>query len=138
MQQKLRGCRASKNREEVLKVLEHQSCPVTAEEIYNLVKEEIPTVSLSTIYRIIEKLISLEIVNKATTLDDNRARYELVRETHKHYMICTKCRKMIPIDCCPIEEFENKVAVETGFNITGHKFELYGECKACAEKSKKA
>lgn len=134
MRQKLEGCRASKNRDKVLQILEHQNCPITTEEIYNKAKEDISKISLSTIYRIIEKLVNLGIVNKATTLNDNRARYELVGETHKHYMICTKCHKMIPIDCCPLEELENQLANDTGFNITGHKFELYGECKDCSVK----
>ena len=52
-------------------------------------------------------------------------------------MICVKCKKMIPIDDCPVKELEKIIADKTGFNITGHKFELYGECENCARKDKK-
>ena len=43
---------------------------------------------------------------------------------------------MIPIDICPVEELEQKIADSAGFTITGHRFELYGECKNCAKKEK--
>ena len=132
----LKGCRASKNRDEVLAVMERASAPLTIDEIYLKIKKKKNSISLSTIYRIIDKLSSLNIVRIAATLDDNKARYELVKEQHHHYMICNKCKKMIPIDICPVEELEQKIADSAGFTITGHRFELYGECKNCAKKEK--
>ena len=132
--EKLKGCRASKNRDEVLFVMEKQNYPLSVEEIYGKVKAKNSSISLSTVYRIIDKLLNLEIIRKAATLEDNTSLYELTKDSHHHYMICTKCKKMIPIDICPIEELEHKISDSTGFNITGHKFELYGECKNCAQK----
>ena len=133
--EKLKGCRASKNRDEVLFVMEKTSSPLSVDDIYNKIKRKKPAISLSTIYRIVEKLLTLGILRVAATLDDNRARYELVKEGHHHYMICTKCKKMIPVDICPIEKVEHKIADKEGFLITGHKFELYGICKDCAKNS---
>lgn len=134
--EKLKGCRASKNRDEVLEILNKQTCPLTIDELYEKIKVDNPTMSLSTVYRIIDKLVNLKVARKAVILDDNKARYEIATRHHHHYMICTKCKKMIPIDCCPIEDFEKNLENTTGFNITGHKFELYGECKSCLEKEK--
>ncbi len=132
----LKGCRTSKNRDEVLEIMEKSSVPLTIDEIYEKIQKKNFSVALSTIYRIIDKLAALNIVRIAATLDDNKARYELVKEHHHHYMICNKCKKMIPIDICPVEELEQEIANSSGFIITGHKFELYGECKNCAQKEK--
>ena len=134
--EKLKGQRASKNRDEVISLLQKQSAPIAVDDIYENIKQFNNKISLSTVYRIIEKLVNLNIVHKVTTLDDNKALYEIVKDsrTHHHYMICVKCKKMIPIDDCPVKELEKSIADKTGFNITGHKFELYGECKNCAQK----
>ncbi len=133
---KLKYLRASKNRDCVLEVLEKASSPLTVDEILIKIKKKKNSVSLSTIYRIMDKLEALDIVKVAATLDDNKARYELVKNQHRHYMICKKCKKMFPIDLCPIEEFEHKIAETAGFTITDHKFELYGECKNCTKKER--
>lgn len=137
--EKLKGLRASKNRDDVICILQNGSTPVSVEDIYEKIKNQNNKISLSTVYRIIEKLVNLGIVHKVTTLDDNKALYEIIKDshTHHHYMICVKCKKMIPIDDCPVKELEKIIADKTGFNITGHKFELYGECENCARKDKK-
>lgn|SRR5574344_616845 len=134
--EKLKGCRTSKNRDDVINILKKQESPISVEDIFNELKFENEKLSLSTVYRIVEKLTSLNVVRKAAVLDDNKSLYELVKDGHNHYMICVKCKKMIPIDGCPIEELEKKIATDTGFNITGHKFELYGECQSCIDKEK--
>ena len=134
--EKLKGLRASKNRDDVISLLQQGASPMAVEDIYESIKKLNNKISLSTVYRIIEKLVNLNIVHKVTTLDDNRALYEIVKDSHNHhhYMICVKCKKMIPIDDCPVKELEKSIEDKTGFSITGHKFELYGECKNCAQK----
>ena len=136
--EKLKGLRTSKNRDEVIALLQKQSAPMAVEDIYENIRKTNSKISLSTVYRIIEKLVNLNIAHKVTTFDDNKALYEIVKDshTHHHYMICVKCKKMIPIDDCPVKELEKEIENKTGFNITGHKFELYGECENCAHKDK--
>lgn len=134
---KIDGLRASKNMDEVFSILKNNNSPVTVEYIYDKIKKKSHTISLSTVYRIIDKLVNKNIIKKTMILDDNKAMYELIKDKHQHYMVCTKCKKMIPIDVCPIEEFEKNIAGQTGFNITGHNFELYGECKDCCSKDSK-
>lgn len=134
--ERLKNLRNSKNRDRILAVMEKVSAPMTIDEIFTEIKKEQNSVSLSTIYRIIDKLKTLNIVRVAAILDDNKARYELVKKQHHHYMICKKCKKMIPIDICPIEDLEHKIAASKEFTITDHKFELYGKCKDCTEKER--
>jgi len=128
----LKGFRASKNRKAVLEILEKSKTPVTIDQIYNKLRKKNENVSLSTIYRIMEKLTTNNITTKSIVMNDNKARYELIRNNHKHYIICTKCNQMIPIENCPINELEKNISKTLGFNITGHKLELYGECSSCS------
>jgi Fe2+ or Zn2+ uptake regulation protein len=38
---------------------------------------------------------------------------------------------MIPVEGCPLEEYEKLLHNQMGFDITGHKFEIYGYCQKC-------
>lgn len=132
-EQNLKGLRRSKNRDSVISLLSKAKVPISIEDIFYKVKEKNPKISLSTIYRIIDKLVSLKIVRKSV-MDGDKALYELERKGHHHYIICTKCKKMAILDSCPISELEQKILADTGFYITGHKYEIYGECQDCRNK----
>ena len=132
IEQNLKGLKSSKNRDNIISVLIKEGVPVSVEDIFLRIKEKNNKISLSTVYRIIDKLIALNIVREASRHDD-KALYELVQNGHHHYIICTKCKKMIVLNSCPITELEQKISQDTGFYITGHKYEIYGECPACHE-----
>jgi len=127
----LKGCRNSKNRNAVIEILDFDSEPVTADYIYQKLKEINPSVSISTVYRSLEKLTTNNIIIKSIIMDSSKATYELNRETHKHYLICIRCNKMTPLENCPFKDYEKKLQKDTRFNITGHKFEIYGKCFEC-------
>jgi len=129
----LKGCRNSKNRNAIIEILDSAIEPVTADYIYKKLRELNPTASISTVYRSLEKLTANNIVTKSIIMDSNKAMYELNRKTHKHYFICTNCNKMVPLENCPLEELEKNISKNTGFNITGHKLELYGKCSSCSK-----
>ena len=129
----LKGLRHSKNRDSVICVLSKTNVPISIEDIFYKVKEENSKISLSTIYRIIDKLVSLKVVRKSV-MDGDKTLYELEKREHRHYIICTKCKKMAILDSCPILNLEKKILDDTGFYITGHKYEIYGECKDCHNK----
>ena len=61
---------------------------LTAEEIYDLAKENSPDIGLATIYRTVQVLLELHIINKVT-FDDGFARYELNEDEsisgHRHH-----------------------------------------------------
>jgi len=127
----LKGCRNTKHRQEIIETLKLFEVPATAEDIYAMFKYLKSSISMSTIYRNLEMLTDKGIVIKTIMMDDNKARYELNREVDKHYIICVKCNKIFPIDHCPIDKIDKNLLNSTGFEITGHKFEIYGYCPDC-------
>ena len=127
---KLNQFRKSKNMDSIIEVLEVAASPISAEEIFQSVKKNNETLALSTVYRIIEKLLQAKVIHEIIK-DGDTALYELIEDEHRHYMICTECKKLIPIDMCPFIELEHQLEKNTGFKITGHKFEIYGKCPEC-------
>ena len=134
IEESLKGQRSSKNRDSIISVLMKENVPVSVENIFLQAKEKNNKISLSTVYRIIDKLSELGVVREASRQDD-KALYELAQHGHHHYIICTRCKKMAILDSCPITELEQKISDETGFYITGHKYEIYGECQECHKRA---
>lgn len=119
----------TQGRLEVLNLLNNSEIPLSVEEIYNNISRK-SCKSLTTAYRIINQLESADIVRKVLK-KDGISYYEMSLTSHKHYIICSICGTVLPIDHCPIEPLEEKVEKETGYIITGHIIELNGICPNC-------
>ena len=113
---------------------------LTAEEIYDLVRVGSPDIGLATVYRTIQMLLELKIIDRIY-LDDGYVRYELgnVYETedshHHHHLICVKCGRVMSFQGDLLEAFEMRMEEETGFQIQDHDVKLYGLCKDCQKKN---
>ncbi len=86
---------------------------LTVEEIYDLAKEESPEIGLATIYRTVQVLLELHVIEKVT-FDDGFARYELNGEEtgsgHRHHhAICTQCGKVYSLETDLLDTLEKQV-----------------------------
>lgn len=106
---------------------------LSVEELYNETKKLYSKTNMSTIYRNIEILESLNLLYKIMN-DTGVTQYKLICcDEHHHHIICTHCGKTEVIDFCPLETLET-LAQEKNFHLTGHKLELYGQCNDCSKK----
>jgi Fur family ferric uptake transcriptional regulator len=128
---KREGLKNTRHRNSVLEVVERSDQPLTAEEIYILLREENISINISSVYRILDTLVLKGLLAKSKIEGDSRALYEMNFMEHKHHLICSGCRKMVPIDGCPLSDYEKLITDKTGFDVTGHKLEIYGICRAC-------
>ena len=71
-----KGLKVTNQRILVLEVLaDHRDKHLTAEDIYELVREDYPEIGLATIYRTVQLLLEMQLVDRIN-LDDGCARYE--------------------------------------------------------------
>ena len=133
------GLKVTNQRVLVLEAL--ASCPgkhLTAEEIYELVKIDCPEIGLATVYRTIQMLLELHLVDRIN-LDDGYVRYEIGSESgtakhHHHHLICLSCGRVISFEDDLLEELEKKITDKEGFQVIDHEVKLYGYCKECGGK----
>jgi Fur family ferric uptake transcriptional regulator len=125
------GLKNTKHRNSILEAIENSDQPIAAEQIYIELKERNTSINLSSVYRILESLVSKGLVIKLSITGDNKALFELNRMEHKHHLVCSGCKKMFSVDGCPLEEYEKQLHDKLGFNITGHNLEIFGYCKEC-------
>lgn len=105
----------------------------TVEMIYDELKDEIPTISITTIYNTLSKFLEKELVSPVI-ITGTEVRYDYKKSPHHHFQ-CRKCGKILDLDIeCPFATGRKKI-------VNGHKIEdvhgyFKGICKNCL-KSKK-
>jgi len=108
--------------------------PIAIEDLQMKLKDK---VAVSTLYRVISDLKSINILEEITSPDNiTMVELSLVDTTHHHHMFCEDCGDVMDIELS--EEFENKLDNEIKvlekklqMNISDHGLELLGSCKAC-------
>ncbi len=125
------GLKNTKHRNSILNIIEKSAQPVTAEQIYFALVNQAVTINLSSVYRVLNTLVEKCLIIKSSMAGENKAVFELNRFEHKHYVVCTQCKKIVAVPGCPLKEYENKLREEIGFDVQGHQLELYGICKDC-------
>lgn len=137
-----KGLKVTAQRRLVLEaVASHPGQHLTAEEIYGLVRDRYPEIGLATVYRTVQVLMDLQVIDKVS-FGDGLARYELAVEDdgnhhHHHHAICQKCGAVLSIEEDLLDTLEQAVFDATGFRVTDHEVKLYGYCKKCAKKIEK-
>lgn len=114
-------------------IMKSEDRHLTAEEIYELVKQDCPEIGLATVYRTVQLFEEMDIIIKLD-LDDGCSRYELVNENegHRHHhLICNKCGKVIEVEGDLLEELEAEIENTYKFKILDHSLKFYGVCNEC-------
>jgi Fur family ferric uptake transcriptional regulator len=84
------GYRLTPQRTLIWEVLRDAGRHLTAEEIAAEVQRTLPDVNLSTVYRTLELLVSLDLVVE-TRLEGVASYYEVSPEPTHHHFVCTRC-----------------------------------------------
>lgn len=117
-------------RQAILEVLAVGRHHFTAQEIFDVVNKKFPEIGFATVYRFLKKLTEFHFVSEVR-IGGLPARYELAPSNHHDHMSCIECGKIVEFENYAIENLQEKVAMELGFELTGHVLELYGRCPSC-------
>lgn len=123
----------SKQRELILKVLSENVVHPTADFVYEIIKKEMPNISLATVYRNLNQLAANGMIKKAEGLDGS---VHFDYNTHPHYhFICNRCNKIydIPYDIAPA--LGEKVFAQTGMSVENYDLCFKGICSDCQNKN---
>ncbi len=133
-----RGLKVTNQRLLVLETIAgHPGEHLTAEEIYELAKEQYPEIGLATIYRTVQVLVELNVIDKVS-VDDGFVRYELgsakADSHHHHHAICQECGRVLAFEGDLLETLEQALYDTMGFVVTDHEVKLTGYCKDCIKR----
>ena len=97
---------------------------LSAEDIYNKIREAGDEVGLATVYRVLTQFESAGILMKQN-FEDNYSVYELVSDDHHDHMVCIDSGTVIEFKNDLIEDEQERIAREHGYKIVDHKLVLY-------------
>lgn len=109
-------------------VLQNRIHP-TAEQVYDIVKAKLPSISLGTVYRNLNLLAENGIIKKITMANESD-HYDGTITEHYH-MICESCSNMLDCPDVPLIQYDDLIKSRTGFTVTSHSLVIYGLCKQC-------
>jgi len=124
--------RQTRSQKLILDLLSHRSQPLSAQEIFVELRNGQQSVGLATVYRSLEALQN-EGQLQAVNLGDHQSYYQMLPSDghNRHHLICTQCRKVVPLSICPVEDLESKLSSRHGFVIDYHVLDFYGTCSDC-------
>ena len=125
-----RDCRITPQRIALLRILAADEGHSSASHLYQQLKAQFPTTSLATVYKTLNLLKEMgEVVEMGFSDDDNR--YDGARPYPHPHLICVQCRKIVDTDTALASSLVEKVAADSGYQIVGHRLDLFGLCPEC-------
>ena len=110
----------------IIKVLEDSSDHPDVETLFDRANKIDNKVSIATVYRTVKTLINAGILEKLE-FNDGRSRFEDAVRKHHDHLIDLDTGNVIEFFDEEIEYMKNKIARKLGYELIGHKLELYGK-----------
>jgi Fur family peroxide stress response transcriptional regulator len=107
----------------------------TADEVFEIVTPRLPGLSRTTVYRVLEKLVELGVIHKASHLG-SAARYDPNTQRH-HHLTCLSCHKVLDMEEEAVRQLAFPKGVLKGFEITDYSVHFQGYCSDCLKNRRK-
>jgi Fur family ferric uptake transcriptional regulator len=119
------GLRMTGQRRVIAQVLSSATDHPDVEEVYRRAHAIDPRISLSTVYRTL-KLFSAKGILERHDFGYGRGRYEAASRGHHDHLVDVESGRVIEFSNPDIEALQERVARDLGFELVGHRLELYG------------
>jgi Fur family ferric uptake transcriptional regulator len=119
-------------RKTILNILRQTNWHPSADKIYELVRKQLPRISLGTVYRNLEVLADLGLIQKLE-LGGTIKRFDWNPKKHYHIR-CLCCGQVDDAPIAPLNKLEDELYGATVFSIIGHRLEFEGFCPDCTKR----
>jgi Fur family ferric uptake transcriptional regulator len=119
------GLRMTGQRRTIARVLSDAHDHPSVEEVFRRASTIDPRVSLSTVYRTLKLLASKGILERHD-FGRGRGRYEEMPSRHHDHLIDVETGRVTEFYNEEIEKLQERIARELGYDLVGHRMELYG------------
>lgn len=119
-------------RQAILELLDTQTCALSAIEIEDALRASDRAVGRASIYRILDELERLHLVQKLQI--GQMARYEPIRtgHGHHHHLVCDNCGTVTPFTDNALETAIEKLSRRVPMRVDEHEIVLHGACEDCS------
>lgn len=122
--------RATPQRVAVLEALLQANTHLTADQMFTALSERVPALTLSTVYRTLERLREVGLVTE-TDLGEGVRQFELFGDEPHHHLICQACGAMLDLDDSAVAPLRERIRSELGFAPRLDHLAVFGLCAHC-------
>lgn len=133
---KTAGCRITPQRRRICAYLVSHDTHPTAAMIYDELKEEMPSLSLMTVYNTLNTLSDLGAIHVIGQAGDDTVHYDADIDPHIN-VICVNCHTIMDIPSDYLVEIRQEIDEQSGFKLIGARMSFYGLCPDCQAKAEK-
>jgi Fur family ferric uptake transcriptional regulator len=127
-----RGRRLTPQRARIWEVLTATpDAHLSAEEVAERVRDLLPELNASTVYRTLEVLVDEGLVLR-TDLGRERAYFEPAHEHRHHHLVCERCGRVEHVHDDVLSDLAARLTDRSGFRLGDRELTLLGRCAACA------
>ncbi len=126
--------RASSVDQIIIETLSKEHAHLTSAQVYEKIRERLPAVNLSTVYRALERLVTSGSVS-VSDMGTGSAVYEILADGRHHHLVCQKCGQVLTIEDNEVRELFSKIQENNHFHVLTNHLILFGICAACQKDS---
>jgi Fur family ferric uptake transcriptional regulator len=118
----------TRQRRLILSELQATAGHPTADDVYQAVREQLPRISLGTVYRNLEVLAECGAIRRIE--GGPQRRYDADLDEHVHIR-CRRCGRVDDVSVSEIPPAEDLLQDAGGYEVLGYRIEYDGTCPAC-------
>lgn len=103
---------------------------LTAQQIYETLKPQFPSLSLATVYNTLDMLMKMGKVNVLGDIGDDNLHYDANTEPHVN-LGCVMCKKIVDVPSDLAGQISENISRTSGYKLLGARILYYGICKSC-------
>jgi Fur family transcriptional regulator, peroxide stress response regulator len=131
---KKENIRITPQRQEMISILKGTKQHFTAEDIYQKLIKQFPSVSIATVYNNLKLFVKLGFVNELQ-FGEGLSKFEWIDKDHYH-IVCSSCGKIEDFYYPQLKEVESFAQDLSKFKIKNHHLLFYGFCQECSDHEK--
>lgn len=124
------GYRLTDSRRAVVQAIASSERVLTPLEVFDRARPQCASLGLVTVYRTLSRLEELGLVERVHQPGDCHA-YIARLPGHQHLLICQHCGRAEYFSGDRLERLMEKVAAESGYQVSQHWLQLFGLCDEC-------
>ncbi len=130
------GLRLTHQRLEILRVIAVDETHPDVETVYEAVREQVPTISLDTVYRTLATLTQSGLITRVS-FTPGPARYDANPARHHHF-VCTRCGLVRDVDVAELDAIGPTEGVKVIGRLDAVTVQFRGVCRECQRKESNA